>query len=43
MIGSMGQEHCHSVFRRWCHGKDCVFSFDGSMTRADLMNWLSGR
>ena len=40
MIGSMGQEHFHAIFRRLCYGDDCVFNFDGSMTRADLMNWL---
>jgi hypothetical protein len=40
MIGSMGQEHYHSIFRRLCYGDDCVFDFNGSMTRADLMNWL---
>jgi hypothetical protein len=40
MIGSMGQEHYHSVFRRLCYGDDCVFNFDGSMMCADLMNWL---
>jgi hypothetical protein len=36
IIGSKGQEHDHSVFRRLCHGDDGVLDFDGSITRRDL-------
>jgi hypothetical protein len=36
----LGQEHSPSAFRQLCYGDDCVFSFDGSMTRADAMIWL---
>ena len=39
-IGTMQQEHYNAILRRLCYGDDCAYNLDGSMTRADMINWL---